>query len=261
MIDLHCHILHSLDDGPKRVKESVQMAQSLVKTGYRVVAATPHMVAGTTWMPSVEAITTQIGRLNESLRSAGLKLDIVPGMEIAMDPQIPDLLAAKSLLPLGRSACLLIEPPFQQLPQGWQDILFSIMAMGYRVLLAHPERCSHLAGRFDVVEELIDAGVYLQVNWGSFIGMYGRDVKRTANVFARKGWIHCLATDSHNPHFPSGEQIQMAGNALARVIGIDNLRRLTIENPKNILGDQTVQPMTIIDTMVKKPKKQWWRLW
>lgn len=261
MIDLHCHILHALDDGPKLVNESIQIAQSLAKCGYRVVVATPHMVPGTAWMPSVEAVTTQIKRLNESMRLANFKLEILPGMEIALDPQIPELLFSKSLLSLGDSRYLLIEPPFQQLPPGWQSVLFSIMTMGYKILLAHPERCAHLAARLDLVEELINAGIYLQVNWGSFIGVYGQDVKRTAKTLAQCGWIHCLATDCHQPQKPSVHHIQAAGRKLGEVIGRENLRLLTVENPMKILNDKTLQPMVVTPRMAQKNKKQWWHLW
>ena len=261
MIDLHCHILHAIDDGPRLVKESIQMAQALVKSGYRIVAATPHMVPGSLWMPSVEKITTQITRLNQAMQIAGLKLEIVPGMEIALDPQIPDLLDSSSLLPLGSSTCLLIEPTFQQLPPGWQNILFSILAKGHRILLAHPERCAHLAARPDLVEELITAGMYLQVNWGSFLGYYGQAAKRAANVLAWNGWIHCIATDSHHPQSPHFGQLEMAARKLGAIIGKDNLRLLTVENPMNILRDRTIRSMTVTGRMMNKKKKHWWQLW
>lgn len=261
MIDLHCHILHALDDGPKRAKESIQMAQALVKSGYRLVVATPHMIPGTVWMPSIDDITTQIARLNQAMQLSGLKLKIVPGMEIALDPQIPNLLSSGCLLPLGSSTCLLIEPPFQQLPLGWQRILFSVLATGHKIMLAHPERCAHLAARPDLVEELINAGVYLQVNWGSFLGHFGRPAERAANFFAQHGWIHCLATDCHHPQHPHFGQIQMAANRVEAIIGKDNLRHLTVDNPMNVLRNQPVRPMTITGMMMTKKKKRWWQLW
>ncbi len=237
------------------------MAQALAKSGYRVVAATPHMVPGTVWMPEVEIIKTQVSRLNQSLALARLKLAIVPGMEIAMDPQIPALLETDGLLCLGGSSCLLIEPPFHQFPQGWQHILFSILATGHKILLAHPERCQPLAARPDLVEEFIHAGVYLQVNWGSFLGHYGRRARQAANQLAWKGWIHCLATDSHHPSNPHFGQIEKAASELAAVIGQDNLRRLTIDNPTNLLRDSPLQSMTITDGMRDKKKKRWWQRW
>jgi protein-tyrosine phosphatase len=261
MIDPHCHILHALDDGPKKVKESIQLAQALSKAGYRMVVATPHMIPGTMWMPSIEDITAQITRLNQAMQIAGLYLKILPGMEIALDPQILNLLDSGCLLPLGGSSCLLIEPPFQQLPPKWHNILFTILAKGHRILLAHPERCAHLAARPDLVEELINAGIYLQVNWGSFLGHYGRLAKRTAKMLAVNGAIHCLATDSHHAQSALFGEIQMATRNLAAIIGKDNLRRLTMENPMNVLRDRVIHPMTITDVMMNKNKKRWWQLW
>ena len=257
MIDLHCHILHALDDGPKTANESIKIAQALVKTGYRLVAATPHMIPGTAWMPSIQDITTQVAHLNQAMRLASLNLEIVSGMEIALDPQIPALLDAGCLLPLGKSSCLLIEPPFQQLPPGWQGVLFSILATGHKIMLAHPERCPHLSARPDLIEELIEAGVYLQVNWGSFLGHYGRPAKRAATFLAKTGWIHCLATDSHHPLSRHFAQIHMAANKLGAIIGRHNLRQLTVENPMKLLRDQALRPMAITDKM-KKPWWQWW---
>lgn len=261
MIDPHCHILHGLDDGPKKVKESIQLAQSLAKAGYRMVVATPHMIPGTAWMPSLEDIAVQITRLNQAMQIAGLHLKIIPGMEIAMDPQIPNLLDSGFLLPLGSSTCLLIEPPFHQLPPGWHKILFAILAKGHKILLAHPERCAHLAARLDLVEELINAGIYLQVNWGSFLGHFGRVARRTAKALALNGAIHCLATDSHHPQSPLFDELQTAEKNLVAVIGKANLRRLTVENPMNVLQDKKIRPMTITNVMMSKKKKPWWQLW
>ncbi len=175
MIDLHAHILHGVDDGPQSASESMCMAQAYTENGYHTVAATPHMVPGTAWMPSADWVTAQVADLNRAIRDRGLSLTVVPGMEIALDPSIPDLIDAGRLLPLGNTACLLIEPPFQQLPPGWEQTVFAILAKGNTVLLAHPERCLQLARHTDTIGRLVNAGVYLQVNWGSLLGQYGRD--------------------------------------------------------------------------------------
>jgi protein-tyrosine phosphatase len=46
MIDLHCHILPGLDDGPGTVEESLAMARMGYGDGIRVVVATPHTLNG-----------------------------------------------------------------------------------------------------------------------------------------------------------------------------------------------------------------------
>jgi protein-tyrosine phosphatase len=92
MIDLHCHILHGVDDGPETAAESLRMARTFERAGYRTVAATPHMVPGTAWMPAVDRINAGVAELNRAIRDQGLDLDVVPGMEIALDPQLPGCL-------------------------------------------------------------------------------------------------------------------------------------------------------------------------
>src|SRR5262249_49864470 len=42
MIDLHCHILPGLDDGPDQVEESLAMAEDAIADGITHVVATPH---------------------------------------------------------------------------------------------------------------------------------------------------------------------------------------------------------------------------
>ncbi len=46
MIDLHCHILPGLDDGPQTLEESVAMAHMGYGDGTRVLVATPHTLNG-----------------------------------------------------------------------------------------------------------------------------------------------------------------------------------------------------------------------
>jgi protein-tyrosine phosphatase len=261
VIDLHCHILHDLDDGSETAAESLQMARAFVRSGYRTVAATPHMVPGTAWMPSIDRIKTRVTELNQNITDEGLELEIVSGMEIALDPQIPEMLDDNRLLPLGNSACLLIEPSFQQLPPGWEQVIFAILAKGYSILLAHPERCAQLAANSGLIDKLIESGVYLQVNWGSFLGQYGRAVARTARLMAENGQIHCLATDSHHPEWHNPASILAATAKLLALIGQENLQRITTDNPLRVLNGEVLQPMTVSGAMNGASRKRWWQAW
>jgi protein-tyrosine phosphatase len=46
MIDLHCHILPNVDDGPESLDESLRMAALAARDGVRAVVATPHTFNG-----------------------------------------------------------------------------------------------------------------------------------------------------------------------------------------------------------------------
>jgi protein-tyrosine phosphatase len=261
MIDLHCHILHGVDDGPETAAESLRMARTFERAGYRTVAATPHMVPGTAWMPAVDRINAGVAELNRAIRDQGLDLDVVPGMEIALDPQLPRMLDDGRLLTLGNASCLLIEPPFQQLPPGWEQIIFAIQAKGYSILLAHPERCLQLATDPGLVDRLTGSGVYLQVSWGSFLGQYGRAVKRAARHLVRNGRAHCLATDSHHPDGHTPQRIRTASARLGDIIGPENVHRLSTDNPQRVLNGEPLQPMKPSEATTGRKIRRWWRLW
>lgn len=262
LIDLHSHILHRLDDGPPTLDESLKMVRQFIRCGYRLVAATPHMVPGTTLMPSSILVRKKVASLNQSIRAERTEFQIVSGMEIALDPQIPDLLDEDRLLTIGSSSYLLIESPFQQLPAGWEQIFFSIMAKGYSILLAHPERCHQLINSPKMIDKLIESGVYLQVNWGSFFGQYGRSVVRAAQHLAKIGSIHCLASDSHNSLTQNPVVIERETAQLQNLIGNENLKLIIQDNPENVLQSKALTPMKKIvnhsrDKKVKK-KLFWW---
>ena len=70
-IDIHCHILPGIDDGPKTLNESMEMAHIFEQAGYTHVVATPHAVPGTTWMPEPEEIRDRLDELNQSIAEEG----------------------------------------------------------------------------------------------------------------------------------------------------------------------------------------------
>ena len=43
MIDLHCHVLPGIDDGPRTVDEALALCKAVAADGVQVVAATPHL--------------------------------------------------------------------------------------------------------------------------------------------------------------------------------------------------------------------------
>jgi protein-tyrosine phosphatase len=261
MIDLHCHILPGVDDGPKNLAESLEMVRIFKEAGYRWVVATPHQVPGTTWMPSIEEIRILLLELNHAIKIEGIELDVLPGMEISFDPLITDLLEKGRLLTLGKTSYVLIETPFQQLPLGWEQVVFAILAKGYFILLAHPERCAQLAANPQLVDRLIDSGVYLQVNWDSFLGYHGRAAFRMARHLADSGYIHCLATDSHNPQERHAAHVKLAAAKIQKLIGRENLQRIATENPLRILRNTHPLPMMKPASKTEVKKESKWRFW
>jgi len=59
MVDLHCHILPGLDDGPNRLEESLEMPESAIADGITQVAISSRAMR----------TTTRRGRRGYSLRT------------------------------------------------------------------------------------------------------------------------------------------------------------------------------------------------
>jgi protein-tyrosine phosphatase len=261
MIDIHCHILPGLDDGPAEMEESLAMGRLYAAVGFKTVVATPHCIPGTRWMPDIPLIESRVRMLSAALAAEGVALRIHAGMEIALDPLVPRLIRQNRLLPLAGGPYFLIECPFQRLPLGWEEIPAAILRMGHKVLLAHPERCAQLAETPSLVDDIVATGVYVQVNWDSLAGLNGRHVQKVALAFAGKRHIHCLATDSHDPVRRSPEILRSTAGAAEAVMNRENLHRLMAENPRRVVTGEDLAPLDIEDMPVpiQAGRRRWFR--
>ncbi len=261
MIDLHSHILHGLDDGPQSLDESLELVRVYIDAGFRRVVATPHAVPGTTWMLAIEDVRGKLTELNQAIAKEGLQFEVLPGMEIAFDPSIPDHLENGRLFTLAESSYVLIETPFQQLPLGWEQVFFTILTQGYHILMAHPERCAQLTVAPQLVDRLLESGVYFQITWDSFLGYQGRDALRMAQRLANSGHIHCLATDSHHPQQRHPGHVKPAAAKIEKIIGGENLQRIGSENPARVVRGAELVAMMKPYSRAGGKKQSKWRFW
>jgi len=261
MIDLHSHMLPGLDDGPERLEESLEMAAVYVNAGFSRVAATPHWVGGSAWQPSAEKVLKWVAGFREALAKQSISLEVVPGMEVAMTMGISSLIQTGKVLSLNGSKFVLVEPPFQQLPVGWEQIFFELSAAGHRVLLAHPERCSHLAREPEIIQDMIDTGVGIQVNWKSLFGRYGKTIQETAWSFLEGGLAHVLATDGHRSGDINREKLHGMKRVLKERLGEARTRLLVEENPSRAWVGEPLLNLSPIKAPGRKKSGRRWFKW
>src|ERR1039457_237247 len=82
MIDLHCHVLPGIDDGPETIEGSLELARAAVATGTRVLLATPHV--SWSYPNDAETIASLVDELNARLTAEGIALEVRAGAELAM---------------------------------------------------------------------------------------------------------------------------------------------------------------------------------
>lgn len=236
MIDLHCHLLPGIDDGPPDIEGSVAMARRAVRAGIETVVATPHVNSRYPNEPAT--IGAGLANVREALAREQLELEVRPGAEIAVshlaEADIPDLGA----LSLGGGDWLLIEPPFATIASGLLTTVQGLLWDGHRVVLAHPERCPAIHRDPSIVRTLVADGVLMSLTAGSLAGRFGSQARRLALALLREEMAHNVTSDSHDAgnRPPSiAPEVQNAGFG-------DLLGWLTEEVPSAILEGGRVPP-------------------
>lgn len=197
MIDLHCHILPGIDDGPQTVEQSIELARAQVAAGVELVAATPHVNER---FPANDAalIAAVRAKLQAELVARRIPLRLAAGAEVALG--VAALMPNRELerLRLGDGPWLLVEPPSVGDTDEIAELLRAVRDRGHEVLVAHPERCAGLAGELSVLAELVAEGFALQLTAASLSGRFGRRVARRAERIAGRGLAQVLASDAHD---------------------------------------------------------------
>jgi protein-tyrosine phosphatase len=196
VIDLHCHVLPGIDDGPRTIEESVALARAAERAGIETIVATPHV--SSRYRNRADGIARLVAELNERLRQEGVAVEIRPGAEIALTA-ISELEAGElSRLALGGGEWLLVEPPFTPVAPGLEGAIVDLRHAGRRLVLAHPERCPAFQREPRMLRSLASAGVLMSITAGSLSGRFGNDVKRFAHELVREGLVHNVASDAHD---------------------------------------------------------------
>jgi protein-tyrosine phosphatase len=243
MIDLHCHILPGIDDGATDLAISIAMAKAFVADGVSIVACTPHILPGL-YHNSGPQIRKATADLQQVLDREGVALQLVPGADNHIEPNFVTDLRSGHLLSLDDSRYVLVEPPHHVVPPRLEDLFFSILVAGYVPVLTHPERLSWINSHYQLVQQLANAGVWMQLTAGSLTGGFGRNARYWAERMLDEGFAHILATDAHDvgrrpPNLREGRDFvsKRVGNIEAEHLVMTRPRGMLLnEPPSNLIG-------------------------
>jgi protein-tyrosine phosphatase len=236
MIDLHCHVLAGLDDGPETVDQAVALVRAARSAGAEKLVATPHV--NLRYRNRGATIARAAGELKDRQgREPDLTdVEVLRGAEIAFAcmPELTDDELAS--LTLGGGSWLLLEPPAGQVAPGIAAMVEDLHARGHRVVLAHPERCPVFHRDPKLLHSLADAGVLTSITAGSLVGRFGGIVRRFTSELLEAGMVHNVASDFHSlERRPPG-----TAEALAQA-GLGALAQwLTHDVPAAILEDREI---------------------
>jgi len=227
MIDIHCHILPGIDDGPFSIEQSVEMARIAADDGITALVATPHISDASC---SAEHIGNLTEQLNDLLVQQNIPVTIVPGAEVyaLLDPH---LFAEYTI---HKTPYILTEFPFGHLPWNAKEILRGMSRQGYRPIIAHPERNSFIVENPDLLLDLVGENIYVQITADSLTGVFGRSVQNCALSLLEKGVVHFIATDAHTTGFRS-PVLSEGLRAAQEIIGRKEAEKLVTANPGAVI--------------------------
>jgi protein-tyrosine phosphatase len=254
VIDLHCHLLPGLDDGPATLDDALALAQAALGCGTGTIVATPHVSAR--YPNDAARIGEVAAELAAHLAVHEIPLEVLTGSEIALSHLI-DLDAAElAQLGLGGSNWLLVEPPFSATASGLDELVLELVQAGHRVLLAHPERCPAFEREPRILHSLVDQGVLTSLTAGSLVGRFGSKVRRFASQLVDARVVHNVASDAHGAlsRGPSiAAELEQAGLLYAS-------QWLTDTVPRAILaGERCVPPAPEPPDGSAGEHRHWWR--
>ena len=91
-VDIHCHCLPGLDDGPKNMLESLALCRGLVDDGITVVIATPHQLGQYDGYNEPAKVRESVLQLNKELENNKINLTVMPGGDVRIDERISDFI-------------------------------------------------------------------------------------------------------------------------------------------------------------------------
>lgn len=235
LCDLHCHLLHGLDDGAKTLSETLEMARLLVDLGFTALAPSPHN------RPEYAPTEVALRRLEEvqgELRSAGIALELHPNAEnFFLDDRLLPSLGTKEARLLGGGPYALVEAPYAAPLPALSELIFRIKLKGVIPLIAHPERCYEFE-RPGRAAEAVQAGACLQLDVGALIGRYGPKAKKVAVGLLEDNLYAVAATDLHSPR--SVQWVGKALDQLRKLAGKERFQTLMKDNPRRMLAGKAL---------------------
>lgn len=254
---MHSHILPGLDDGAKTMAETLAMVRQLQEVGFKTIVATPHVLEGRDFLHP-EEILTVTEQVRGLVAEAGIIIEILPGAENYIFPDMAKWFSEGKLLTLGNTGkYLLVELPMQEIPHYTDQVFFELQVKGLTPILAHPERNIGLCDEPERLLEWAKRGILFQLNVRSLSGYYGPGPKRLAELMMGKNLIHVIGSDAHR--VSKSESIYTEALLGVKEITSESVfRNVTQWNPQMILEGKPLLGVRddVLDEPVIKMRKR-----
>jgi protein-tyrosine phosphatase len=241
LIDMHCHLLPGLDDGPEDLQTSLGMARLAVANGLTHIICTPHIHPGR-YENSTATIRQACTAFAKELLRHRIKLKLGFAAEVRFGSELMAGVKNGAIPFLGEwegRRALLLELPHGEVPFGAERMTEWLLKQGIMPVIAHPERNKGIMQQPTRLRPFLQQGCLLQVTAASVAGLFGEPARRLSHHLLRERVVSLMATDAHNlKHRPP--ELKHGLDIASRILGEREAKHLVLDTPWRISQGQFV---------------------
>jgi len=221
--DMHSHLIPGIDDGAKTVEESLELIRVMQSLGYSKLITTPHIMSDY-FRNTPEIIAEGLELVRAALKKENIPVEISAAAEYYIDDGFIRKLEVEPLLTIGDNY-VLTEVSYINPPDNVEQVFFRLMVLGYKPILAHPERYPFWYRNLDQYRRFYEMGVTLQLNMNSLAGYYGPDAKAIGEKLIDMDIITALGSDMHHMRHGAAMQQVVKERYLQKILDMPLLNR------------------------------------
>ena len=182
MVDFHTHILPGIDDGSRNIEETITLLKEAEENGFDKIILTPHYLENT-YEENEEIRSFLLEKVKQCVPQS--KLELYLASEIYVTYNMIELLKEKQASTINKTRYVLFELPMNRKISNLNSVVYGLLENKYIPVIAHPERYKYVQEDPNMLIDLINLGVLFQANFGSLIGIYGNEAKKTVKLLLR----------------------------------------------------------------------------
>lgn len=195
MRDVHSHILPGLDNGPRTMSGSLMMLSAAMQAGVTSIVCTPHchdrrFHFGAAWQAFLQLKHRASAIPGAPQLTMGFEVSYHKLKSLGMDaaPQLGNGFGE-----------FLLELPSGALPLDWAHMVRQLQQRGFKVVIAHPERCLEVQSDIRIARRFVDVGCELQIAAANIDAGFFNVERRTAKKLVQAGLVSYVASEAHVP--------------------------------------------------------------
>lgn len=144
------------------------------------------------------AVIDNVAELQAELDRRNLPLTLLEGQEVRITGDLVEEIQQDQILFTDLAdTYLLIEFPTMDVPAYTEQLFFKLRNMGKVPVIVHPERNAKFREDPNRLVPYLEMGCLAQLTAPSYIGVFGKDIQKTAKQMVEHNLVQMMASDAH----------------------------------------------------------------